>query len=84
MSKQDKSKWTGRELFEYYINLPGSYSGVLMLAYQNINDNLFLMLEECERTGKKIVLKEENGMEGVFDPPLVVKMRKRRNVISKD
>ncbi len=43
-----------------------------MRAYSLIGDKLYPMLEECERTGKKIVIQEMTDDPEINDPPIVV------------
>ncbi|MBP6976981.1 MAG: hypothetical protein PHD61_05635 [Bacteroidales bacterium] len=66
----DLNTITGRELFEVYTSVEGEYGQTLLTAYTIIGDDLFPMLEECHRTGKKIDLKITPGYEHVYDPPL--------------
>ena len=75
----DKSKMTVSELFFFYLDQPDKYKDILYMAHLEIGDKLFPMLEECERTGKVIRLKEE--MKNVIDPPMTVLMVKQRKRI---
>ncbi len=63
---------TGRQLFELQTSVWGDYAQVLMTAYSLIGDKLYPMLEECERTGKKIVIQEMTDDPEINDPPIVV------------
>lgn len=63
---------TGEELFQSALSEWGEYAQDLMTAHSLIGDKLFPMLEECERTGKKIVIRELTDDPGINDPPLVV------------
>jgi hypothetical protein len=63
---------TGRQLFELQTSVWGDYAQVLMRAYSLIGDKLYPMLEECERTGKKIVIQEMTDDPEINDPPIVV------------
>lgn len=64
---------TGEQLFEIKTSEWGEYAQDLMTAHSLIGDKLYPMLEECERTGKKIVLREKNP--DVDDPQMDVLMR---------
>jgi hypothetical protein len=63
---------TGRQLFELQTSVWGDYSQVLMTAYSLIGNKLYPMLEEGDRTGKRIVVREITGDPGINDPPLKV------------
>lgn len=58
---QDKSKWSGEELFYFYSNLGGDYSQTLFTARMTIGDELLLLLEKCEREGKIIDLIDDGS-----------------------
>jgi len=60
----------GADLFLLYVDEGGEYASVLQLAYHEIGDKLFGMLEECEKTGKKIVVTDD--MEDAIDSPVTV------------
>lgn len=64
---------SGSELFDYYTSEFTDYRQTLFLAHLQIGDKLFEMLEECEKTGKKIAIKEDP--KGVIDPPVHVFMK---------
>lgn len=64
------SKLSGQDLFEYYTSKGGEYASALGQAYGELDKDLFVMLEECERTGKHIVIKED--MEDVIDSPVTI------------
>jgi len=72
MSKQDLSKMTGRQLLEFLTFQPGEYAQTLMTAFVSIGEDLFPMLEECQRTGKRIAILD--SMTDVNDPPITVFM----------
>lgn len=74
-NKIDKSKWTGEQLFEYYSTLGGEYEQTLSTARMQIGDELMPMLEECERTGKKITLVDDISIgKNLDDQPFFVKI----------
>lgn len=70
MSKLDLSKLTGRDLFEYYTSEGGEYASVLNQAFAEIDRDLFIMLVQCERTGKRITITED--MPRVIDSPITI------------
>ena len=67
------SKLSGQDLFEYYISKGGEYASVLGQAYGELDKDLFAMLEECVRTGRRISITED--MKNVIDPPITVSIR---------
>lgn len=73
MNKIDLSKMSGTDLFEYYTSQSGEYKETLFQAHLEIGDKLFPMLEECEKTGKKITLKED--IKDALDTPISVIMK---------
>ena len=73
MKKIDLSKMSGDDLFEYYTSQPGEYKATLFQAHLEIGDKLFPMLEKCEKTGKKITLKED--VKDALDSPISVIMK---------
>lgn len=70
MSTPDLTKLSGRDLFEYYTSKGGEYAQVLGLAFMEKGHDLFAMLEECERTGKHIVVTDDR--DDIIDPPVTV------------
>lgn len=58
---------SGSELFDHYTSELTDYRQTLFQAHLQIGDRLFAMLEECEKTGRKIEIKET--MTGVTDTP---------------
>lgn len=64
---------SGRDLFEFYVSQADDYSSALLMAYTLIGEDLFPMLEECERSEKKIVLIESG--ENIDDPEMTVEIR---------
>lgn len=64
------TQMTGHELFEFYTSQGGAYSQTLFTAHLHIGDTLFSMLEDAEKQGKKIVIKED--MPGVDDSPVSI------------
>lgn len=65
-----KKTLSGIELFELYLAEGGEYASVLQQAYLELGDNLFSMLEECEKTGKRITINED--AEEVIDSPITI------------
>ena len=68
--KPDLTKLSGEELFDYYTSQDSDYKAVLFQAHLEIGDKLFKMLEEAEKNGKKIAIKE--SMKDLNDPPITV------------
>jgi hypothetical protein len=68
--KPDLSKLSGEDLFDYYTSQNNDYKGVLFQAHIEIGDELFKMLEQAEKQGKKIAIKET--LNDVDDPPITV------------
>lgn len=64
---------SGSELFDFYTSEFTDYRQTLFQAHLQIGDTLFAMLEECEKTGKKIAIIEVS--KGVIDPPMSVVMK---------
>lgn len=78
MQKVDTSVMSGRDLFDHYA-FDGEdleYRETLLAAYMELSDNLFPMLEQCEREGKRIVLKHDADLQaaGVLDCPFDIIM----------
>lgn len=76
MQKIDTSVMSGRDLFDYYA-FDGEdleYRETLLAAYTELSDDLFPMLERCEREGKRIVLKHDKLLQsaGALDCPFDV------------
>lgn len=63
-------KFSGQQLFDFYTSKGGDYSQVLFQAHLQIGDELFKMLEQAEKEGKKIVIKED--VQDVDDPPITI------------
>ena len=65
-----KKNLTGWQLFEYYTSQNDDYKGILFQAHLEIGDEIFKMLEQAEKQGKKIAIKE--NLNNVDDPPITV------------
>ena len=65
----------GEILFNIYISKMDDYSQTLRTAFMELDEDLFPMLEECEKTGKKIVLIDDPEFEGCCDQPFSVQMQ---------
>lgn len=61
---------TGQDIFSYYMSIDGEYKQTLLTAHIQIGDKLFKLLEEAEKQGKKIVIKEDDT--GADDAPFSV------------
>ncbi len=70
--KSELLKLTGEQLFDYYTGIDGEYKSVLFQAHLEIGDKLFDMLEQAEREGKKIVIKD--GETGIDDSPVTIEI----------
>lgn len=70
MNKELLKTLSGKELFEYYTSLDNEYIGTLFQAFQEIGEELYPMLEKCEKEGKSIVINED--IEEAFDSPITV------------
>ena len=65
----------GEDLFFYYTGLSDEYSQVLNTAFMQIGEELFPLLEQCHKEGKKIVLVDDPVFEGVDDQPFIIEMK---------
>lgn len=74
--KIDTSRMSGDALFEHYAfdGEDQEYRNTVLSAYMELNDALFPMLEQCEREGKRIVLRYDAALQdaGVLDCPFEV------------
>lgn len=70
MATLDLSKFTGELLFEYYTSKQDDYAQTLGTAFMEVGDKLYGMLEQAQKTGKRITLKED--LQDVNDPPITV------------
>jgi len=68
--KPDLSKLNGKQLFDFYTSQNNDYKSILFQAHIEIGDGLFEMLEDAEKQGKKIAIKENRS--NVDDPPITV------------
>lgn len=66
----EKTKLTGKELFDLYTSLEGEYKYTLFRAHLEIGDDLFPMLEKCEKEGKKIHIQE--SPDSTLDSQIVI------------
>lgn len=69
--KENLKTLSGSELFDFYLSKGDEYSGVVFDAFVRIREDLFPLLEEAVRSGKKIILTCDLST-GVFDPPITV------------
>lgn len=70
MKKPDLSDFSGQELFEYYTSKGGEYAQTLNQAFVEIREELFEMLEQAEKQGKKIIITED--IDDVMDSPVTI------------
>lgn len=70
MNKPDLSKLSGSDLFDYYTSQDNDYKAILFQAHIQIGDELYKLLEQAEKEGKKIAIREDLG--DVNDPPITV------------
>lgn len=70
MGTIDLTKLTGSELFEYYTSKTDEYASTLFTAYDQIRSELFVLLEQAQKEGKRITIKED--IQGVNDSPLTI------------
>ena len=70
MKKEILRTLPGIELFEYYTSLGGEYANSLLMAHLELGEELYPMLEQCERENKKIVITEQEG--DFLDPPITI------------
>lgn len=74
--KIDTSRMSGRDLFEYYAfhGEDREYRNTVLTAYMELNEQLFPMLEVCEREQKHILLQYDSFLwsAGALDCPFEV------------
>lgn len=74
--KVDTSRMSGRDLFEHYAfeGEDQEYRNAVLSAYMELKEELFPMLERCEREGKRIVLRYDDTLQaaGALDCPFEV------------
>lgn len=70
--KEKLKKMSGADLLDYYLSKHDDYSGVVLDAYVRIRDDLFPLLEEAERSGKKIILEMEDVSSGILDSKVTI------------
>jgi hypothetical protein len=73
MKKEILKTLSGEELFDYYTSQGGEYSQTLMLAFNEIGEKLYSMLEKAEKEGKKIYVIEE--IDDALDSPLIIEIK---------
>lgn len=74
--KVDTSRMSGRDLFEHYAydGEDMEYRNTVLSAYMELKDDLFPILEQCEREGKRIMLRYNATLQaaGVIDCPFEI------------
>ena len=72
----DTSRMSGRDLFDHYafVGEDQEYRNTVLSAYMELKEELFPMLEQCEREGKRIVLRYDAALQdaGVLDCPFEI------------
>lgn len=62
----------GEDLFEIYVSKHDEYAGVLCMARTLIGEKLLPMLESCEKTGKKIEIKEFQSITTDWEQKVII------------